>query len=389
MKQFTLLIIFIIHINTCFSQNPLIKVWDKRLGGSLHDNLTVLTKCTDKGFILGGTSWSQISGDKSQPNCQQIYEDWWIIKTDSFGNKMWDKNFGGLASESLFSIIQTLDGGYLLGGSSNSDSSCDMTMPSWNFLNSYDYWVIKIDSIGNKIWDKRYGGTHADYLYSITQSIDGSYVLGGYSKSDSSGNKTQNSWKDSLNNSTFDYWVVKIDDLGNVLWDKKYGGTSDDHLKCLKSDSDGGFILAGYSYSTVGGEKSQPNWDTASNLNNNNYRGDYWVIKIDSTGNKVWDKTFGGFLAERLCGISQDQDGGYVLGGNSSSGISGNKTQPSWGGFDFWIVKIDGSGNKIWEKVYGGSSDERAFPMFAIMDDVGNRIFLLSHFVRNKEPRYS
>src|SRR5207248_1697389 len=110
---------------------------------------------------------------------------------DSNGNKVWDKRFGGMNDDWLYSMQQTNDGGYILGGYSNSDSSGDKTEPTRGDI---DYWIVKIDSLGNKEWDKRFGGLNEDYLTSLQQTADGGFILGGYTLSDSSGDKTQDSW---------------------------------------------------------------------------------------------------------------------------------------------------------------------------------------------------
>src|SRR5204863_32675 len=142
--------------------------------------------------------------------------DYWIVKTDSIGNKQWDKDFGGTNNDELFSIQQTADGGYILGGCSVSGISGDKTQVNWGDI---DYWIVKTDSLGNKQWDKDFGGTSDDFLYSMQQTADGGYILGGISSSGISGDKTQVTWGNS------DYWIVKTDSLGNKQWDKDFGGT--------------------------------------------------------------------------------------------------------------------------------------------------------------------
>ena len=136
-------------------------------------------------------------------------------------------------------------------------------------------------------------------------------------------------------------------------WDKRYGGLLYDMLFSCISTSDGGYLLGGASLSGIGGDKTQDNWDTTYNT------ADFWVVKIDSTGIKQWDKRFGGYSDDgRLCSLIQTTDGGYLLCGISVSGIGGDKTQNCLGGDDYWIVKIDSAGNKQWDRRYGGSGDD-------------------------------
>jgi hypothetical protein len=314
-----------------------IKQWDKRFGGSNSDNINSLQQTTDGGYMLGGLTWSDSSGDVTQ-HTRGVF-DYWMVKTDSLGNKQWDKRFGGASDDYLLCIRQTGDGGYISGGYSISDSTGDKTQPSRGGI---DYWVVKTDSLGNKLWDKRFGGTGVDRLYSLQQTSDGGYILGGYSTSDTSEDKTQAS------RGFADYWVVKIDLYGNKLWDKRYGGADDDKLYSLQQTTDGGFILGGISASGIGGDKTAPMSDTGTQYGPN----DFWLVKIDSAGNKQWDKKFGGLDTEDEYGsVQQTADGGYLLAGTSYSGIiSGDKTEANLSREQSWVVKTDILGNKQWDK---------------------------------------
>src|SRR6185295_9292086 len=130
-----------------------------------------------------------------------------------------------------------------------------------------DFWIVKTDPLGIKQWDKDFGSTNDEKLYSLQQTSDGGYIFGGWSNSDSSGNKTQNTWGD------FDYWIVKTDSLGNKQWDKDFGGTGTDLFYSLKQTADGGYILGGISASGISGDKTQATWGNTS---------DFWVVKTDS-----------------------------------------------------------------------------------------------------------
>jgi hypothetical protein len=325
------------------------KVWDKRFGGALQDNFYSLALTKDGGYILGGDSYSNADGDKTQ-SCRGGF-DYWIVKIDSAGTKQWDKRFGGNGGESLGQVQQTTDGGFIIGGTSYSGAVGDKTQPSWG---ARDYWVVKTDSAGNKQWDKRFGGDRYDFETTIQQTKDGGFLLGGYSDSDTSGDKTQANWA-----YTYNFWVVKIDSMGNQLWDKRFGGTRGEHLLAM-IEVDGGFVLAGDSYSDISGDKGQVN----------NGSMDYWIIKIDSAGNKIWDKGFGGNDEDQLYSIAKTADGGYLLSGDSRTRFaSGSKsednvvdlyTQP-------WVIKTDSLGNKEWDKTImtGGAGWSRALQVSA------------------------
>ncbi|MEO8088328.1 MAG: T9SS type A sorting domain-containing protein [Bacteroidota bacterium] len=335
------------------AQNPLVKMWDKTFGGMDDDEPAYFQQTTDGGFILGGYSYSDIGGDKSTAlkNGPGVL-DYWIIKIDSLGTKQWDKDFGGANGDQFTTLQQTTDGGYILGGWSASNISGDKTEAS---AGNYDYWIIKLDATGNILWDKDFGGASSDQLSVIKQTNDGGYILGGSSSSGISGNKSQAA------QGALDYWIVKIDPHGNFQWDKTFGGTDSDKLNSIHQTSDGGYVLGGSSWSLIGGDKTEASWGID----------DYWVVKIDSTGNKQWDKDFGGIESDILYSLKQTPDSGYILGGRSGSPISGNKTEPLHGGYDFWLVKIDAAGNKLWEKDFGGIGNEDEFGNISLTDDGG------------------
>lgn len=316
--------------------------WEKRYGGDGSDNLTTAVQTSDGGYLLGGISASGISGDKSEP-CYG-FGDYWVIKIDANGIKQWDKRFGNIYDDNLTTLCKTNDGGFLLGGYSNSPMGGDITSPPFN--NSADYWVVKINSSGIYQWDKRFGGDNFDWLSSVSQISDHGFLLAGFSNSDSSGNKTENSF------GGYDYWVMKTDSVGNKIWDKQYGGSNDDELFATETTNNG-FALAGFSYSQTSGNKTQDTYGLS----------DYWIVKTDANGTISWDKDFGGSNTEDDLGsIIKTQDGGYIFSAASYSPISGNKTESNLGIEQTWLVKLNSSGIKEWDKtVFTTGHDENAF----------------------------
>ncbi|QMU29526.1 T9SS type A sorting domain-containing protein [Adhaeribacter radiodurans] len=314
------------------------QTWSVRFGSSDGDPLTSVIKTSDGGYLAGGYSLSGKNGDKTQNS--QGSADYWIVKTNRYGKKLWDKRFGGTGPDYLSRVIQTLDGGYLLAGSSLSGKNGDKTQTSQH---GHDYWIIKIDAAGNKQWDKRYGGTGADRLIKVVQLKTGEYMLGGYSNSPASGDKSQNSWGEN------DFWLVKIRATGTKIWDKRYGGSQDETLGSFTETRDGGFLLGGDSFSEISGDKTQAN--RGSN--------DFWVVRVDKDGNKLWDKTFGGKGGEKAITVGRSHGENFFIAGSSTSGKSNDKSQDlrgNIGASDFWIVKIDAKGNKIWDKGFGGDN---------------------------------
>ena len=339
----TLLTLFIFFSLFSSAQNPLVKQWDARFGGKQNDIVSAFQETADGGFIIGGSSMSVVSGNKTQPT--QGGFDYWIVKTDAAGTLQWEKDYGGSLPEDFRDLQQTRDHGYILAGYTDSPVSGDKTQPVWG---STDFWIVRLDSLGNKIWDRDFGGTSVDNLYSVQQTSDGGFILGGSSQSQAGGDKTQNTWTASE-----DYWIVKIDSLGNKQWDSDLGGTSTDELGTVTQTADGGYLLCGRSFSGVGGDKSQAGFGGV----------DCWIVKTDALGNKIWDMSYGGTADDFLHSARQTSDHGFIIGGFTYSGVGGNKTTPLWGtsGTDYWVIKTDSLGVKQWEKDFGGTDNEDDF----------------------------
>lgn len=307
------------------------KLWDKRYGGQGGDFLNSIHTTLDHCFILGGTSGSYANGDKSENTRGNL--DYWVVKIDYDGNKIWDKRFGGNLNDNMFALSVTNDGGYIMGGYSNSGLGGDKTEANRDSFHFYDdYWIVKIDSLGNKQWDKTLGGAQQDGLVDICVTGDGGYLLGGTSSSLASGDKSQNTWGDS------DYWVVKIDSLGNKQWDKRYGTVGDDRFDRFIPISNNRFILAGETDGGISGDKT-------------NAKVGYWLVTIDFDGNILRQWVFDG--NSTLDGATSTKDGGYVFfgAGESPNQLGGeDKTEFNLGRRQIWIIKIDSNGNKLWDK---------------------------------------
>lgn len=344
-QRVTFILLFLTFLSSAsFAQ---IKQWDRTIGGGDLDGLGDLQRTRDGGYILGGNSFSGISGDKTQAPVGS--GDYWIVKLDPEGNKLWDKTIGGSGYDELTSLYQTSDGGYILGGWSISPASGDKTEDA---KGSYDYWVVKVDSTGNRQWDKTLGGNKVDFLFSLQQTKDGGYIVGGWSNSDISGDKTE------VPRGIIDYWVLKLNADGEKEWDKTLGGNESDRLAALQQTSDGGYLLGGTTLSEVGGDKTAASKGSA----------DFWLVKLDAAGNKRWDKALGGNQGETLTALEPARDGGFILGGNSGSGISGDKTEASRELLDYWVVKVDADGEKQWDKTLGGNFNDELHALVQAAD---------------------
>jgi len=306
--------------------------WQKALGGSLDDYAYSVQQTSDGGYIVAGYTQSN-DGDVSG-NHGELGYDYWIVKLDSNGNIEWKKTLGGSDYDKAYSIQQTNDGGYIVVGHTWSNDG-DV---SGNH-GGEDYWVVKLDSNGYIEWQKALGGSNYDNAYSIQQTNDGGYIVAGWASStdgDVSGN-----------HGGLDYWIVKLDAYGNIIWQKCLGGSERDWAESIQQTKDGGYIVAGYTESNDG------------DVSGNHGRADYWIVKLDAYGNIIWQKCLGGSDDDWAYSIQQTNDGGYIVAGWASStdgDVSGNH-----GGLDYWIVKLDSNGNIIWQKALGGSDYDYAY----------------------------
>ena len=238
------------------------------------------------------------------------------MKIDPYGCIQWNKTFGGSGRDVATSVRQTSDGGYIIAGSTQPQGSY---LFSTGFMNPLgvdfaDAWLVKIDSNGNKQWDKTFGGTDWDMVESVQETSDGGYILAGYTKSIGAGGS--------------DFWLIKTYSNGNKQWDKTFGETNDDYAYSVQQTSDDGYILAGITELYI--DPSTPPEIPESPCGAGG--SDVWLVKTDSEGGKEWDKTFGGTDDDYASSVQQTSDGGYVLAGYTKSYGAG--------GSDFWLIKL-------------------------------------------------
>lgn len=306
-------------------------LWEKSYGGQESEYLFDAQPTADYGFILAGSSLSGKTGNKLQANIKDL--DYWVWKMNEQGDLDWQRNLGGEGADFLQSIQGTLDGGFILAGTSTSMKSGDKKD---NSFGQEDFWIIKLNAKGDEEWQKTIGGSGRDMLKSIHQTKDGGYIIGGSSGSTVSGLKTE------VYFGSLDYWVVKLDGTGNIEWQKVYGGLFMDRLESILPTKDEGYIVGGWSNSSKSGNKSE---DAIG-------EGDYWILKLDKKGNIDWQRTIGGEADDHLYAIIEIKNEGYLVGGNSVSGASGNKNESNGKGTDFWILKLSETGEVDWQKTY-------------------------------------
>jgi hypothetical protein len=275
-------------------------MWNQTYGGPAIEVCFSAVETTDGGHALVGHTYSFGSGDA----------DIWLIKTDPNGNMVWNKTFGTQNSENGNHLIATDDGGYIIAGT--------ITPREHEYR---EVWLIKTDSTGECQWNKTYGGTGDDKPWKIIQISDNGYAIVGRTSSNSQGKN--------------DYLLFKIDSIGNLEWNTTFGGAEEESARGILETPDNGFLITGWSGSYGAGEL------------------DYWLVKTDINGEHEWNQTYGGTKTERALTTISTNDGNYIIVGNSASFGQGET--------DLFLVKIDNSGNQIWNMTYGGTAAETPF----------------------------
>jgi hypothetical protein len=267
-------------------------LWMRTFGGSGDDVGNSVIQTIDGDYMITGYTKSYGAG------CSDIY----LIKTDSLGDTLWTKTFGGNKEDIGYSVEQATDGGYIITGSTKSYGAGGM-----------DVYLIKINSAGNTLWTKTFGGIANDAGHSVVQTNDGGYAVAG--------------WITFYGGNYEQVYFIKTDSLGDSLWTKNFGGTNNDAGYSVAQTTDGGYIITG--------------WTTSYDA----VREDVYLIKTDSVGDSLWTKTFGGEKYDGGQSVAQTTDGGYIIAGYTNSFTTDN--------YDVWLIKTTGSGNKQWDKIFG------------------------------------
>ncbi|MBT6774254.1 hypothetical protein HOA91_02685, partial [Candidatus Woesearchaeota archaeon] len=259
-----------------------------------------------KVFDVGNGKFVQQTSDGGYIATGSSGGDAWLIKTNSQGNEEWIQTFGGNNVDVSMSVQETSEGGFILTGTTKSFGN-----------GGYDFWLIKTDSNGNEEWTQTFGGNKDDMnccqgIYT-QQTNDGGYILTGHTKS--------------FGNGGSDFWLIKTDETGNLIWDKTFGGDENDEATSVQQTNEGGYIITGHTKS----------------FGNNGVYSDVWLIKTDSNGNEEWTQTFG--ENENINDgkfVQQTTDGGYIIAGATSS----------LGNYDAWLIKTDSNGNEEWTQTF-------------------------------------
>ena len=326
-------------------------------GGEENDEGYSVQQTTDGGYIIAGLS---VEFDISNT---------YLVKTDQFGDTLWTKVYGGISPDEAFSVQQTSDNGYIVAGNTMSfglsflsiyllktDSLGDTLWTKahgWGFLTycysvqitsdscyviagiSQDYGeapdvcLVKTDANGDILWTQSYGGDDYDWAYSVQQTSDNGYIMTGFTESYGAGG--------------YDVYLIKTDSMGDTLWTKTYGGPNDDEGLSVQETQDGGYLIAGFTESFGAGSK------------------DVYVIKTDSIGDTLWTKVIGGSSSDEAHSIQEISEEEYVITGYTSSFGSGNS--------DVYLIKICSSGDTLWTRTFGGIGSDMGYSVQQTSDD--------------------
>jgi len=283
------------------------KLWEKTYGGDRKEEAYAITKLQDGNFIIVGSTKSYGKGGY----------DYFIIKIDKEGNKLWEKTAGGIAKDEATAVTATNDGGMLVVGSSKSSGK-----------GSYNYYAIKLDSNGKLLWEQTAGGKDWDLATGVAEMDDGSFLLVGKSES--------------FGDNGYDGYVVKLSQKGKFLWEKTFGGKKEDSIYAIAKGIDGSFLL-------VGKTKSYKD-----------KKGDSFIIKLDKEGKKQRIKTYGNLGKDKATAVTALKDGGYAIAGSSR--------EMSYGREDCILIMMDKDANVLGSNHYGGKKEDIAYGITQLQD---------------------
>ena len=312
-------------------------LWSKTYGGSGDDKGQSIIETNDGGFAITGYSMSA-DGDGSN---NEGFHDNWILRLDAAGNILWEKSFGFSGHDHAYAVIQTSDGGFFMTGFLDvtaSGGQGNSKIANTNRHGVGEFWCHKLDANGNIEWRRYYGGTNNDRSFDAVQANDGGYVITGFSES--------TDFDISNSKGSYDYWVIKLDASGTLLWEKSIGGSEIDQARTIVKTNDNGYLIGGNSFSN--------NDDVTNNLGNS----DFFIAKLNDNGEIQWKKNYGGSDFDYATSIEPATNGYLITGYSKSNDIH---LTSNYGDNDYWVLKIDAQGNLKTQKSFGGSGLDFAF----------------------------
>jgi len=321
-----------------FAQAPPAVEWQRNLGGSGSDVANSVAQTPDGGYILCGTTESN-NGDVSG---FQGVQDIWVVKLDASGNIQWERSLGGSSNDFGEQALPLADGGFLVIGGTRSNNG----NVSGNH-GMYDAWLAKLDANGNLIWQRCYGGAMNDWARSAKATLDGGFLIAGASSS-SDGDVTSNA-------GFMDYWILKVDALGAILWQRSFGGSMSEDAFAIALTNDGGCVVLGSSSSSDG------------DVSGSHGSLDQWIIKLDENGDLEWQRPSGGSGTEFGFAIAVLSDETILAVGGSDS-QDGDVTT-AYGDYDLWAIQLTPLGAALEDRSYGGSGSDIGREVLQIGDN--------------------
>jgi len=335
-KLVVLFIIILLAVNIIMASEKVKISREIITGGTAEDSVRWIENTTDGGYVITGftSSWKEFPEHNGN-------NDYFVIKFTENGKEEWRKVYGGRGDDRGFAVRQTSDGGYVVAGASISSNGRSEIHGLW------DGWVIKLDKDGNLLWESSFGGRDNETIRDIIQTKDGGYIFCGYTFSKELDNYHGGK----------DFWIVKLDKNGKEEWQKVYGGSGYDMPYSVIQTTDNGYALTGYTFSKDGELTGKTNHG----------QGDYWILKLSSSGSIQWSQVYGGSAWDEPRVIKQiPWDRGYIIAGVSGS-VDGD-VKSNKGRWDAWIVNLDANGKLRWEKSFGGSNLDKAFSLTITKD---------------------
>ena len=307
--------------------------WSKTYGGSKDDRGQSIVQTKDGGYALTGYAESS-DGDGSMNNG---FHDNWLLKLDASGSIEWEKSFGFSGHDHSYDLVETEDGGlFFVGFLDITSARIDGNTEKGNTITRHgvgEFWGTKIDKKAAIQWRGYYGGTNNDRAHSVVKADDGGYVMAGFTES--SDFDIENS------RGSYDFWIVKVDDKGNLVWENSFGGTGIERAEDIAKTLDNGYVVTGITFSND------------LDVSENHGESDIWLVKIDENGNIIWDKSYGGSQFDDGQSVALSKNGGYIISGNTKS--SDGDSNSNAGENDIWLIKTDANGNMEWQKTFGGT----------------------------------
>ena len=341
-------------------------LWQKSFGCDGREIVWDILPLPTGGFFLLAASTSDSCDTKTQDS--RGLEDYWLIKIDDNGNKIWDRTYGGENIDIARRILPTDDGNYMIGGHSWSTDAATSGIGERSHPNrgESDIWLVKINPDGDVLSDYVFSGVPVnefegdEKLFDMTKRSDGTFLLGCWSESNAGFEKTFDTFGRN------DFWLIHVDENGNKITDVatgrtgdySFGGNSVDALQKVIETKDGGILLVGESFSepflqTFVGNKTSPHYGSTDGDE------DYWIVKLNSDFNISWQRTFGGNKVDIPHVVWENESGKLWIAGDSTSPTSGNKENNNINGTkDIWMLLLTPEGDKIWEQTYGGAGAE-------------------------------